>query len=170
MSHQSAAVLLGIPLWGARLDQVHITRRPPASTTTAGPLRSHVARLRDDELTAVGGIVVTDIARTCLTSPEACRFEPGVAVLDAALNEGLVAREVIERRLMDIAGTRGSRHAARGQAFADGRSESVGESRSRVALHGLGLMPSTLQLDVRTGDDLPIGRADFALGGRPRGR
>src|SRR5690349_23550092 len=45
ISHQSAAVLLGLPVWGAPLDRVHITRRPPASSQVAGQLRCHVARL-----------------------------------------------------------------------------------------------------------------------------
>ena len=31
VSHQSAAVLLGLPLWDVALDRVHVTRRPPAS-------------------------------------------------------------------------------------------------------------------------------------------
>jgi hypothetical protein len=161
VSHQSAAVLLGMPLWGVRLDQVHITRRPPASSQVSGPLRCHVARLRDDELTVVGGITVTDVARTALDLARSLPFEPGVAALDAALNEGLVARDVLERRLFDIAGTRGSRHAARVIRFADGRSESVGESRSRVALHQLGLAPTAVQHEIRSPDGHLVGRTDF---------
>jgi hypothetical protein len=162
VSHQSAAVLLGLPLWGARLDQVHITRHPPASTSTSGPLRVHVARLRDDELTMVGGLTVTDIGRTALDLARSLPFEPAVAALDAALNEGLLTRELLERRLFDIAGTRGSRHAARVMTFADGRSGSVGESRSRVALHELGIAPTSLQHEIRRSDGRLVGRADFA--------
>ena len=73
-----------------------------------------------------------------------------VVALDAALYERFVTREQLERRLLDIAGTRGSRQAARVIAFADRRSESVGESRSRVVLAELGLSPSTLQFEVTT--------------------
>ena len=47
VSHQSAAVLHGLPLWGVRLDRVHITRRPPASSEVGRCLRTHVARLAD---------------------------------------------------------------------------------------------------------------------------
>ena len=162
VSHQSAAVLLGMPLWGARLDKVHVTRRPPASSQTSGPLRCHVARLGNDEVTEVDGIPVTDVARTALDLARSLPFEAGVVALDAALHEGLVERELIEQRLFDIAGTRGSRHAARVVRFADTRSESVGESRSRVVLHEIGLSPSALQLDVRRPDGALIGRADFA--------
>jgi predicted transcriptional regulator of viral defense system len=122
VSHQSAAVLLGLPLWGARLDRVHVTRRPPASSQTTGVLRCHVARLRDDEITAVDGLEVTDVARTVLDLARSLPFEAGVVVLDAALHEGLLPRHLIEQRLFDIAGTRGSRHAARVVKFGDGGS------------------------------------------------
>jgi hypothetical protein len=162
VSHQSAAVLLGMPVWGARLDRVHVTRCPPASSQTTGPLRCHVARLRDDELTDVGGVVVTDPARTALDLARSLPFEPAVVAVDAALYERFVTREQLERRLLDIAGTRGSRHAARVIAFADRRSESVGESRSRVVLAELGLSPSTLQFEVTTSQGRVLGRTDFA--------
>jgi hypothetical protein len=46
--------------------------------------------------------------------------------------------------------------------FADARSESVGESRSRLALHELGLGPTALQHAIRRPDGALVGRADFA--------
>jgi hypothetical protein len=162
VSHQSAAVLLGLPLWGASLDQVHVTRQPHASSQTAGPLRCHVARLRDDEVTSVGGVQVTDVARTTLDLARSLPFEAAVVTLDAALYERLLARDLLEQRLLDIAGTRGSRHAARVVTFADGRSASVGESRSRVVLHELGLAPSALQFEITGYDGRFLARTDFA--------
>jgi len=162
VSHQSAAVLHGMPLWGAPLGRVHITRRPPASSGATPVLRSHVARLRDDEVTEIGGIAVTDIARTTLDLARSLPFEPAVTVVDAVLHEGLVERPFLEQRLFDIAGTRGSRHAARVIRFADSRSQSVGESRSRVVLSELGLLPSALQFEITSREGVFIGRSDFA--------
>ena len=46
-------------------------------------------------------------------------------------------------------------------AFADGRSESAGESHSRVMLHRIGLPPSTLQLSVVDSSGRLVGRCDF---------
>ena len=46
--------------------------------------------------------------------------------------------------------------------FADGRSESVGESRSRVILDRWKLAPSALQFEVRSADGGLVGRTDFA--------
>jgi hypothetical protein len=36
VSHQSAAVLLGLPLWDVPLDRVHVTRSPERGTTPGG--------------------------------------------------------------------------------------------------------------------------------------
>jgi hypothetical protein len=162
VSHQSAAVLHGLPLWGARLDEVHVTRRPPAWNDSRGTLRVHVARLRDDEVTSVDGIPVTGLARTVLDLARSLPFEAAVVVLDAALHRRRIVHEELLRRLFDIAGTRGSRAAARAVRFADARSESVGESRSRLLLHRLDLAPSALQFEVRTSEGLLVGRTDFA--------
>ena len=162
ISHQSAAVLLGLPVWGAPLDRVHITRCPPASSQAVGPLRCHVARLREDEITSVGGFRVTDVGRTTLDLARSLPFEEAVVTLDAAQHEGLLPRELIEQRLFDIAGTRGCRHAARVIRFSDGRSASVGESRSLVVLAELRLAPSALQYEITTSTGAVVARTDFA--------
>jgi hypothetical protein len=54
------------------------------------------------------------------------------------------------------------RDAARAVRFADGRSESVGESRSQVILHRWKLAPSALQFEIRSPDGALIGRTDVA--------
>jgi hypothetical protein len=145
VSHQSAAVLWGIPLWGPPLDRVHVTRRPGASTGASRSLAVHV----------------TGPVRTVLDVARSAPLDVGVVVLDAALRTGVVSAGAVRNGLHQLVGTRGSRHAARAVELADGRSESVGESRSRVLLQRLGLPPPDLQFEVRTRDGLLIGRTDF---------
>jgi len=162
VSHQSAAVLHGLPLWDAPLDRVHVTRRPRAYNDTSAVLCCHVARLRDDEVVAVDGVAVTDPVRTALDLARSLSHEAAVVVLDAALRLGLLSPDTLRSRLFDIAGTPGSRSAARAVVFADGRSQSVGESRSRVILHRWKVPPSALQFEVHAADGRLIGRTDFA--------
>ncbi|SNR42109.1 type IV toxin-antitoxin system AbiEi family antitoxin domain-containing protein [Blastococcus mobilis] len=162
VSHQSAAVLQGLPLWDVPLDRVHVTRRPRAWNDTGRVLCCHVARLRDDEVVDVDGLQVTSPVRTALDLARSLPHEAAVVVLDAALRLGLLDRDALRARLLDIAGAPGSRSAARAVLFADGRSESVGESRSRVILHRWKLAPSALQFEVRSADGGVIGRTDFA--------
>jgi hypothetical protein len=64
--------------------------------------------------------------------------------------------------LFDIVGAPGSRSAARAVAAADGRSASVGESRSRVALHRWKLPPSALQFEIRSPGGPLVARTAFA--------
>ena len=162
VSHQSAAVLLGLPLWDVPLNRVHVTRRPGAWNDSGRLLCCHVARLRDDEVIEVDGAPVRTPVRTALDLARSLPHEAAVVALDAALRKGLVAHDALRTRLLDIAGTPGSRSAARAVQAADGRSESVGESRSRVVLDRWKLTPSALQFEVRSADGRLIGRTDFA--------
>jgi hypothetical protein len=162
VSHQSAAVLHGLPLWDVPLDRVHITRRPRAWNDSSAVLCSHVARLRDDEIVEVDGLRVTDPVRTALDLARSLPHEAAVVALDAALHLGVLSHEVLRGRLFDIAGTPGSRSAARAVTAADGRSDSVGESRSRVILHRWKLPPSDLQFEIRSEDGTLVARSDFA--------
>ncbi len=162
VSHQSAAVLLGLPLWDVALDRVHITRTPPAWTDRSGVLCGHVARLRDDEIMEMDGILVTDPVRTALDLARSLRHEAAVVTLDAGLHRGLLTHDELRARLFDLSGTPGSRSAARAVQAADGRSESVGGSRSRVILTRWKLAPSALQFEIRSPSGTVIGRTDFA--------
>jgi hypothetical protein len=162
VSHQSAAVLHGLPLWDVPLDRVHVTRRPRAWNDSSAVLCCHVARLRNDEVVDIDGVQVTDPVRTALDLARSLPHEAAVVLLDAALHRGLLSHDVVRSRLFDIAGTPGSRSAARAITAADGRSESVGESRSRVILHRWKLPPSALQFEVRGTDGRLVGRTDFA--------
>ncbi|MEX5721195.1 type IV toxin-antitoxin system AbiEi family antitoxin domain-containing protein [Geodermatophilus maliterrae] len=161
VSHESAAVLHGLPTWGLSLGRVHVTRRPPASSDASRTLRCHVARLGDDEVTVADGVPVTDPARTALDLARRLPFEVAVVLLDDVLARRLARPGELLDRLGDVVGTRGSRRAARAVSFADGRSESVGESRSRVVLHRLGMTPSGLRHPVHSAEGVLLGRAGF---------
>ena len=156
VSHQSAAVLHGLPLWDTPLNRVHVTR-PGGWNDVGRVLRVHVADLRDDEVARVDGMAVTNPLRTALDLARSLPYEAAVVTLDAALHAKLLTKADLQARPFDIVGTPGSRAAARAVAFADERSESVGESRSRVILHRWGLPPSDLQIPVLRGD----ARVDF---------
>jgi hypothetical protein len=162
VSHQSAAVLLGLPLWDVPLDRVHVTRRPRAWNDASRVLYCHVARLGDDEVVEVDGLLVTSPVRTALDLARSLPHEAAVVALDVALHLRLLSHDVLRERLFDIAGTPGSRSAARAVSAADGRSESVGESRSRVVLRRWKLAPSDLQFEIRSMDGALVARSDFA--------
>jgi hypothetical protein len=157
----SAAAVHGLPLWGLPLQRVHITRRPPARNDVDTRLHSHAARLADDEVVTVGGLVVTSLARTVVDIGRLASFGPALAVADAGLRCGRITRAGLSAVVEAGAGTRGTRAARRVVEAADGRSESVGESRSRALMHQLRLPLPDLQVEVRDQEGLLIGRCDF---------
>ena len=161
VSHASAAALHGLPLWGLRLGQVHVTRVPPARSADETRLRSHVARLAPHDITAVDGTAVTSVARTVLDVARSVPFPAALAVADAALASELTTPDELLGVLEAGAGTRGTRSARRVVEAADRRSESVGESRSRALMIDAGLPVPDLQVEVRRADGSLVGRCDF---------
>jgi hypothetical protein len=161
VSHLSAAVLHGLPTWNVRFDRVHVTRRPPANGSGTRRVHLHVARLDDDEVTELNGLAVTDLARTAVDVARTLPFEQAVVIVDAALATRITTTEQLTDRLGRMGAVPGVRRAARVVSFADGRSESVGESRSRVLMKRLGLPAPDLQVKLLRTDGSAMARCDF---------
>lgn len=160
-SHASAAVLHGLPLWRVPLDRVHVTRTRAGGGRRRAGLHVHVAPLDPGDVVAVDGLPVTAPARTVVDLARTCRFEEAVVTADAALRSGLVTPTDLEAALDRATGWPGAPAARRAVAFADGRGESVGESRSRVAIARAGLPAPHLQFEVRDHHGVLIARTDF---------
>jgi len=161
VSHVSAAVLHGLPLWGVPLDRVHVTRARSSGARTGPIVRVHSAPLSAGEAIRRGEVRVTSPARTVVDLARRASFESGVVTADAALRAGLVTRTELDRTVLRVAGWPGAPAARRVVDFADGRSESVGESRSRVAIWEAGLPAPTPQWEIWHQGVL-LGRTDFA--------
>ncbi|SFN99651.1 Transcriptional regulator, AbiEi antitoxin, Type IV TA system [Geodermatophilus obscurus] len=161
VSHVSAAVLHGLPLWHAATDRVHVTRSPPAAGSGSARVHLHVARLPEDDLTTVDGATTTSLARAVVDLGRSLPFESALVAADAALASGQVTPAHLDACLARMGPVPGSRRASRVVAFADGRSESVGESRSRVLMHRLGLPVPDLQVRLLRPDRSVIARCDF---------
>lgn len=168
VSHASAAVLHGLPTWGVRLGRVHVTRGRRNGGRSNRQVYVHTAPLDPEELDAVDGIAVTSVARTVVDLARTLPFEPAVAVADAALHALIAEPErlatlqaALTAAIARSAGWRGSPDARRVLAFADARSSSVGESRSRVAILRAGLPTPVLQWEVVGVAGQWIGIVDF---------
>ncbi|MBW0116584.1 hypothetical protein [Pseudonocardia abyssalis] len=162
LSHTSAAVALGLPVWGQDLTRVHVSRDGSGGGRLTRGVHRHVSPLVEEEVTVVDGLRVTTPARTVTDVARTVPFEQAVVVADAAL-----AMLPLDRPALLAAQTRaelwrGAPQALRAIRFADGGAGSPGESRSRVAMHRAGLPPPVLQYEIRTGDGAVVGRVDFA--------
>jgi hypothetical protein len=161
VSHASAALMHDLPLFRVPLPKVHVIRRPPAPGSGSNRVHLHVARLPEDETTSVDGVLLTDVTRTVVDVARTVPFESAVIVADAALARRATTPAELSASLARMGSVPGRRAAARVLAFADRRSESVGESRSRVLLQQQGIAAPQLQVEVLRRDGSLIGRSDF---------
>lgn len=160
MSHSSSAVLWRLPLWRMRLARVHMTTDAPHRISSSPDVRRHVSPLPPDDVALVDGIRCTSLGRTVFDLIRVLPLEAAVAVADAAerqmgergwewdLDAVTSWRRSLGARVEEAAGARGIRQARWVSEFADGRSQSPGESVSRLHLHRLGFDAPELQVEV----------------------
>ncbi|WP_019932695.1 type IV toxin-antitoxin system AbiEi family antitoxin domain-containing protein [Nocardia sp. BMG111209] len=161
VSHVSAAVLHGLPVWRLRLDRAHLTRNRRSGGRRGDRLLVHSALLEPEEITVVDGIRCTTVARTLLDLARTEPFEQSVVCGDGALRGGGTRRAQLLDQLHRLDNRPGYRNAAAVVRFLDRRSESIGESRSRVALRHAGFPAPELQARILSPEAGFVARVDF---------
>ncbi|MEQ7124566.1 type IV toxin-antitoxin system AbiEi family antitoxin domain-containing protein [Actinopolymorpha sp. B11F2] len=159
-SHWSAGVVHDLDMAEADLSLVHLTRPELRSARIEAGVCHHRGALEARTVCAAGGVAVTSVARTVLDLARLSSFDAGVVVADCGLRRGVNRSELVTE-LLACRDWAGSRTASRVVAFADGRSESPGESLARVAFDELRLPTPELQAVFRTRDGSVVARTDF---------
>ena len=151
----SAVAAYGLPLVGAVLRRVEVVDRRPGRVRTS-LLRRHVRR-RGTEVVRVGGHLAVALPDSLIDLARWSGVMAGVAAMDAALHNGLCSADSLEEALERLPATaRGGPRARQAVRLADGRSESPGESMSRVRMWEHRLPKPELQVSVRVGQELYI--------------
>jgi hypothetical protein len=162
-SHVSAARLHQCHVWDVG-PLVHVTTGyANTSKSSGGDVRTHCMVLQPADLSTLWSpdgreILATSIERTVLDCSRTLPLEQAAVIGDHALRKGADVermREMLEQSPVK----RGSRRARDLLAVLDGRSESVGETRTRL-FRSFGLTTFIPQFEIPT----PSGhfRADFA--------
>ena len=161
VSHVSAAVLHGLPLWEAGLDRVHLTRpRHGGGGKTRSLVRIHTSPLEPADITEIAGIPVTSLERTVFDLARTLPFDQAVAAGDRALALEM-ALDILAEMLERGENWQGIRQARRVAGFIDARAESPGESVSRVRCLELNLPAPELQVPVHDEAGVLVARCDF---------
>ncbi len=160
LSHVSAGVLHGLPSWDSMLGRVTVVRRSGGHGSRRRYLYVRTVPLAASEVVEIDGLTATSLERTAIDLARSVDFERAVAVLDAALHLG-GDKGVMAEILAGARRRHGVRTALAALKFADGRSESVGESVSRVRMADAGLPAPELQLNVFDGLGGWLARSDF---------
>ncbi len=164
-SYQSAAALHRIPVLGLPED-IHFTAdRRSGGRREGRAFFLHASPLPPDEVTVVDGILTTTLARTAMDVARSGSFTDALVVLDGALRAGATHDEIA---LLTDRGRRRRGIALVRQTvpWADGRSESAGESLSRALMIRAGIPMPELQVEYREDDGEVFARVDFDWGGR----
>lgn len=159
VSHQSALALHGIPLWGPDLGEVQVTRLDRHRGGRIAGVRHHRGKLTAEDLTLVGRLPVTTVARALFEMSCTTSFEAAVVSADA-VRRGHPNPDPLDRLLRVTEFWPGSATARAALAFSDPLSESVGESRLRVLMYTHGLPIPTLQAEFTDAVGF-VGRVDF---------
>ena len=169
LSHRAALWVLGVDVLSRErhsgLDLLDVTTVRGKHLTARPGLVVHSARLTDDELCEVDGLLVVTAARAFV---DVARSEPlveAVAFGDAVLRSGAATAELLHQALDRSAGLRGIRPARDVVPHLEPRSESLMESRLRMKLLAGGVPRMDVQLDVYDEHGQHVGRGDLHLDG-----
>jgi hypothetical protein len=160
VSHHSALVMHGVPIWRADLSEVQLTRTAGARSGPRTGVRHHRAKLGPSDVTTVAGLAVTTVTRAAVEVAATLSFESAVVSADAAFRRPEVRAEDL-RRLREVTDNWPGAPAIRAVLdFADPLAESVGESRLRLLIHNEGLPAPALQAEFSDADGF-VGRVDL---------
>ncbi|MCM6773810.1 hypothetical protein NDR87_10055 [Nocardia sp. CDC159] len=159
LSHQSAALVYGCPLWQTPLDRVCVTRDRRHGGRIKPDVKMHCAPV--DQVAIVDGYQLTTPARTVVDLARTLSRESAVVAGDALVGAFGIEGAELAMELERAKFRHGIAHAKRVLARLDGRSESVGESRSRLMLERLGLPQPRSQGNVFDPAGKFVGRVDF---------
>lgn len=161
LSHATAAVAIGLPVWGIDLSRVHVTRLDSGAGRGEGDVVHHVGVLDRDEIVWANGLQVVNPTRAVLETACSVPFESGVVTADGALHQGMTTPERLAGALELVRSWPGGRTASKVVPFADGRAENPAESRTRVVFDEEGLPTPELQARIHDHTGQLVAEVDF---------
>lgn len=149
-SHESAAALQGLPIFGEPPD-VHITRGRGATARCQSNIRIHVVT-RWPDVTSCHGVLATAPLDTTVDLARTRHQAVGYAVACATLRAGYTTTAGLFENNEQRTSSRGRAHARWALRRSTSTPESTLECVSLAAIEWLGFAPPILQHDVLTRD------------------
>lgn len=158
----SAAALHGFDIHDTSLDVVHLVRLDSGSTRTeAGIVHHGTRRDIEEEIGSYDGILASVPARAVWEVASRSSLEGGVVTADSALHRSPELKESLDALHDRFAMFPGSVKARTVMRLADGRSDSPGESVTRVQCYRFGIPLPEPQFHVFGPRGQLVGIADF---------
>ncbi len=99
VSHISAAVEHGAPVWGIPLDEVHLTRLDGMPGRREAGVAHHAGRLDRRDVHTVNGVMVTTPARCAVEVSTMTTVEPALVTVNGLLSSGLLSTEAFDAEI-----------------------------------------------------------------------
>lgn len=169
-SHESAALVHGIPLPDPRSALVHLTRPRVLGDRAKAGIVHHKAVFLPHQATIVDGLPVLGVARTACDLARGSGLTAGLAAFDHALRHGVTRTELRAVR-EQMRCWRGATTVQAALDLADPGAENFAESAMRELVHQLGIGWPTTQFGLRAEGrtvfcDLRVGRHVFEMEGK----
>lgn len=161
-SHASAVALHRGPLWGLDLSHSHLTRLDGRTGRKEAGVEQHRGLIEPGDIVEVDGRQVMSPTRCALEVTSMASVEASLCVLDDFLHRGLTTPEALRERYRTMSLWPGTLRTDVALRLADGRRESVGESRMFFVCWRGHLPWPAPQLEVYDENGILIGRVDFA--------
>jgi hypothetical protein len=173
-SHDSAALLLGLPLVRPESADVHVTRSHVHGSRIRYGVRHHGATYSRHDVVVVDDLPTLDIPRTVADLARTHGYRVGLVAADGALQLGVTRGELVAA-YAPMSCWPGVTSARAAVEDADPGAESVGETLARELVAELGLGPIETQFPVLAGGglywcDLRVGCHLFEFDGRVKFR
>jgi hypothetical protein len=162
LSHVSAAGEYGAPLWECDLATVHLTRRDERAGRAEAGIVQHRGVLDDGDVTERNGIVTMSATRAAIELTTLLDVEHALVEIDYLLHREFTTIGELRARYESMA------HWPRTLAtdlvlrLADGRSESVGETRARYLCWAQHLPAPIPNYPIHDERGVEIARVDLA--------
>jgi hypothetical protein len=160
-ARRSAATYWGLPLIGYAPNVPQLVRDPDGTKGKAVSRHERIAKLHADDRVVTNGVALTSLARTVVDISRQEVFRNGVVIADAALHAG-VPKEAMLEVLSRMRRWPGVIRAREVVEFADARTESPGESLTRVAMRAENIRIPEPQVEVWRYGKL-LARLDFCF-------
>jgi len=161
LSHHSAAAFHRIEMYRPAFDDVHVTRLDGKGGRREAGVVHHEADVLPGEWDHLGGVLVMSPARSLFELAAADGTECGAVAVSSALHAGLCSSEELFDLESRFTRWPGYSHARLAIRLADGRAESVGESRSLYQMWRHGVPRPELQVEIAGRSGEALARVDF---------
>jgi hypothetical protein len=162
LSHVSALPEYEAPLWGVRLDVVHVTRHDRRAGRREAGVRQHQGLLLPEDIVVRRGVKVTSPTRTAIDITTVAEPEAALCVVNHLLHNGHTTLDAIAARYGDMQHHPFTLRTELVLRLADPAVESVAETRTYFLCWRHGLPAPVPQYVVRDEHGNEVARLDFA--------